>query len=147
MSNVRWSRDSHPVRVKYVLVQKLWATFQTLRDEIRREWRKSPKKKKNLMTFKKTMNPKVQDSPAIMTCPSLLARMFSSWVQRTVGVWVSEPMRAFSVSAAGIWGPGSHSTCCTGAGLWTGRWRTWHSFLWSLCIWKRNTLSIHQLAR
>lgn len=46
MSNVRWSRDSHPVRVKYVLVQKLWATFQTLRDEIRRERSKSPKKKK-----------------------------------------------------------------------------------------------------
>ncbi len=42
-----------------------------------------------------TMKPLVQDSPPIMTCPSLLAQMFSSWVQQRVGVWVWEQTQAF----------------------------------------------------
>lgn len=65
MSNVRWSRDSHPVRVKYVLVQKLWATFQTLRDEIRREWSKSPKKKKTSWHSRKQWIPKSRTLPLL----------------------------------------------------------------------------------
>ncbi len=65
------------------------STGQTLQDEVQCGWGKSPKTSSHCF---KSNKPLVKNSPSIMTCPSLLARMFFSWVLQRVGVWVWEQM-------------------------------------------------------